>query len=580
MGMIDAIKSFLTLEPMQERQIDSFVDHPGLTEQLMAVQGLTPRPWRVAGVREALGVPAILRAVTLISNTTGALSLEAYRKDGTKLDNNSRPRIIVRPNPFTTPRDFYRDTAWSMASRGEAWWWVAKRDTDGTALSLLPVNPAEVAVTENERDLRYPIIEWRGRRMPNEDMRQITLAKEPGTLRGVGPLQLCGAAVSVAVEAQEWAANFFASGGYPSVVLKSEVDLTEAESAALKAQWANTPPNMPRVTTPNYSIEEFGANPQGAQMLQARDFQVGDVARMFGIPSSMLDYSPPGSSLTYQNLEMEFDKFVRACLWPNYLEAIEQAISDLLTRSTVARFNIDALLRADIKTRYEVYASGVGSGVLTPEEARTMEGLAPGDVENAPVPFAQPQAVPGRLPIQERTAQFRCDGKTLKKRMGTASLETCNRLLAESETFVGTCPRCKKNYAPPESEELRLQRRMVEAMERPQEPTHVTVNVPPTVNHFHPAEQPPPVVNVAPSSANVDVSVSPTPIEVRNEVSVEPTPVEVRNEVTVEPTPVEVRNNVRPTPVTVNLPKQRTTKTIVRDQSNQIVKIVEESTDG
>ena len=127
MGMLDAVKKFLTLEPMQERSIDSFVDHPGLTEQLMAVQGLTPRPWRVAGLQEALGVPAIFRAASLIANTTGALSMEAFRKDGTKLDNNARPRVIVRPNPFTTPRDFYRDTAWAMATRGEAWWWVAKR---------------------------------------------------------------------------------------------------------------------------------------------------------------------------------------------------------------------------------------------------------------------------------------------------------------------------------------------------------------------------------------------------------------------------------------------------------------------
>ena len=419
MGMLDAVKKFLTLEPLQERSIDSFVDHPGLTEQLMAIQGLTPRPWRVAGLQEALGVPAIFRAATLIANTTGALSMEAFRKDGTKLDNNSRPRVIVRPNPFTTPRDFYRDTAWAMATRGEAWWWVAKRDVDGTALSLLPVNPAEVAVTVNERDLRYPIIEWKGRRMPLEDMRQLTLVREPGGLRGLGPLQLCGAAISVAVEAQEWAANFFAAGGYPSVVLKSEVDLTSDESEALKAQWVATPPNMPRVTTPNYSIEEFGANPQGAQMLQARDYQVGDVARMFGIPSSLLDHQTAGSSLTYQNLEGEFGKFIRACLWPNYLEAIEQAMSDLLTRSTVARFNIEGLLRADIKTRYEVYASGVASGVITTEEAREMEGLSPGDVERAPVPFSAPRPSPAASP--SRAARSRCAATARRSRSAWAS---------------------------------------------------------------------------------------------------------------------------------------------------------------
>lgn len=542
MGMIDAMKKFLTLEPMQERTIvDPFTPAPDLDAQIAAlwVRQARSRPWRVASITDAIGVPAVYRAVTLIANTTGALSLEAYRRDGTKLDNNARPRIIVRPNPFSTPRDFFRDTSYSMATRGEAWWWVAKRDADGSAMSLLPVAPAEVSVTEDERDLRYPRIEWRGKKMRNEDMVQITLAKEPGGLRGIGPLQMCGAAISVAVESQEWAANFFASGGYPSVVLKSEVDMTDAEAAALRAQWAETPPNMPRVTTPNYSIEEFGANPQGAQMLQARDYQVGDVARMFGIPASLLDHQSPGSSLTYQNLEGEFGKFVRACLWPNYLEAIEQAISDLLTRSTVARFNVDALLRSDVKTRYEVYASGVASGVLTTEEAREIEGLAPGDVENAPVPFAPPQAIPASLPI-ERSAEVRCPS---------------GHLLAELATppYRFTCPKCKKvasadgviltrsddnglrelaaavgvlatreapapiinNYttveSPPpaqaEGEEVKLFRRAVVAMERPAEPPNVTVNVPPAENHVHVEQPAPAVVNVAPAAVNVERTV-------------------------------------------------------------------------
>lgn len=499
MSLWESLKRFLALEPMQERAIDSFVDYPDLTTQLMAVQGLTPRPWRVASLKEALGVPAVFRAVTLIANTTGALSLEAFR-NGARLSDTDRPRLIVRPDPFTTPRDFYRDTAYNMATRGEAWWWVAKRDSNGDALSLLTVNPAEVTVTANERDLRYPLIEWRGVKMRNEDMRQLTLLREAGDLRGMGPLQVCGAAISVTVEAQEWAANFFASGGYPSILLKSQVDLTEEEANALKAQWIETYSNMPKVTTPSVDVAEIGANPQGAQMLQARDYQTGDIARMFGIPASLLDHTTPGSSLTYQNLEGEFGKFVRACLWPNYLEPIEQAMSDLLTRSTVARFNLDALLRADSKTRYEVYKLGVESGVLAIDEARVQEGLDPGDVERATVPFAPPQAIPDRLPIQTRSGEVRCDGtRVLRHR-----IVACGKLLAEAGPFVGTCPRCKKVYAAPPpavSEELLLTRQMAAAViamaQREQPVPNITVQAPPpaVVNVTVP-EQAAPVVNV------------------------------------------------------------------------------------
>jgi phage portal protein BeeE len=38
------------------------------------------------------------------------------------------------------------------------------------------------------------------------------------------------------------------------------------------------------------------------------------------------------------------------------------------------RFNLDELIKGDIKTRYEVYAQGVQWGILKPTEPREQEG--------------------------------------------------------------------------------------------------------------------------------------------------------------------------------------------------------------
>lgn len=448
MALWDRIAHFLALENLQDAPLTRAEPTEDFDTQLARLQGALARPWRLASIPEALGVPAIYRAVTLISTTVGALSLESYR-DGVKLD--ARPRLIVRPNPFSTPREFFRETAYSMATRGEAWWWIAARDADGVPLSLYPMPANEVTVSDNDRDPLRPQIEWRGRKMRNEDVRQIVLSRPLGALRGEGPLQSCGAAVSVAVEAQEWAANFFAEGGIPSVIIQAAgaLDPTRdadgySEAELMKKQWAETPSNVPRVIDEGIKdVKDFGFDPSRAQLVESRKFTNGEAAVMFGIPGSLIDHFDSGSSLTYQNVSQEYDKFVRACLWPGYLEPIEQTISDLLTRSTVARFNVDGLLRADIKTRYEVYESGVTkSGVLTLEEARRMEGLAPGDVERAPVPFSTPDATPTQLPIQGRTAAVRCDGRRMRGQI----LVPCNKLLAESAPFTGRCPRCGKEH--------------------------------------------------------------------------------------------------------------------------------------
>lgn len=407
----------------------------------------TGTPWRLPSVREALGVPAILRAVTLIANSAGVLQLETYR-NGVRM--SERPRVAVRPNPLSTPRAFFRDTAFHMAARGEAWWWVPVRDGDGKALSLYPVPPWEVTVEENKNDRRYPIIRWRDRIMANEDMRQLTLMPDPDNpMRGAGPLQMCGAAVSVAVESQEFAANFYAEGGWPSVYLKSDYDFDdEDEPTKIKAKWVATPPNTPHVLSPGLTPGTLPINESASQGLQGRDFQTGEAARMFGIPGTLLDHAASGSSLTYQNVGDEFDKFVRSCLWPNYLEAIEQEMSDQLSRSTVAMFNLDALLRPDPKTRMEIHQIAIPLGIYDAAYARAQEGIDPGSLETSPVPESPPASLPG--PIQIRAAapvveagEVRCDGlRTMKGR-----LVKCGKLLAEVGPFVGSCPRCKKVHA-------------------------------------------------------------------------------------------------------------------------------------
>lgn len=423
MGIRDSVTRLLSIEPMHERSV-LFESHAiPLEEQVLALRRKrlrTHRTWRVPSITEALGVPAVYGAVNMIGNVTGSMSMKAFRRE-VELSPDQRPSIIVRPDPNTIPREFYRGTAYNMASRGEAWWWISKRDTDGSALSLFNVAPIEVLVTENDDDPRYPIIEWRGRRMRNEDMRQLVWSREPGDLRGSGPLQICGAAVSVAVESQEWAANFYTTG-YPDLWIKAAGPLGGgddgedpdglSEAQRLKSEWTSRTPNTPAVTGDDIEdIKQFDVNQQGAQMLQARVHQNVDVATMYNMDAALLNAATQGGgSLRYQNLHTEFEKFLRMCLQPNVLETIEQTMSDLLTRSIVSRFNTDALTLADIKTRYDVYGIGIDKGIIDAEEARRFEGLEPGDVENAAVPFAPPRALPTAAALQVRSAptDLRC----------------------------------------------------------------------------------------------------------------------------------------------------------------------------
>lgn len=373
---------------LQTRSIDSFTDYPGLTEQLLAIQGLRTDGSYPPSIREALAVPAVFRAVSMISNLIGSLSMQAWR-NGQLLTPQQTPRLVTRPGVFSTTRDFIRDTAYSLATRGEYIWWIVSRNDEGLADGLLLLPPQEVMV--EWIDEKRPLVRkyrWRDKDIDTDDIEHGFFLRDVGGLRGFGPLQMCGAALAVAVEATEWAERFFSRGGVPSTVLMTGANLSQDDSDRLVARWLERQGNEVRVASGGLEPKPFMVDPEQAQLLGSRQQSAVDVATAFGMDADLLNAAVSGSSLTYQNVGQRFDNFIRSTLAPNYLEPIEHGISERLTRTTVARFDLTGLLRADVKTQAEVFSTLVTAG-LDAERAGTIAGLD-SLVDTEPIPAPEP----------------------------------------------------------------------------------------------------------------------------------------------------------------------------------------------
>jgi phage portal protein BeeE len=459
MSMIRSLRDFVTPKPAKAWGAEFVRAQKTLSSPFDDLR-LRPRPtaWRRVSVRTALGVPAIQRAVALISSTTAMLSVQAYR-NGVVMDDP--PRLVVRPDPYETPGAFYGMSAANMAKYGEIVWWIASTDTDGMASALVNVPLNELQVQDNPSNRLLPSYTWgtkTGTRYsganPNGRFVHVKYPiGEPFALRGEGPLQLCGAANSVAVESQEWAANFYGESGGPAALIKKVGTLSpqkldpmtwlpmdpldpeyetrgRSEGDLIRDQIIGRANNTSMVIDDSIdSVEYKDVNQGGAQMLDARGFNNGDAAREFGIPGPLLEYQQPGGSLTYQNRTELKGALLETCLMPLYLEPIEQAMSDLLTRSTVARFNAKGFLRADIKTRFEVYNLAIPLGIYDAAYAQREEGIEPGDVEFAPVPFAAPGAIED--PITRLSVRCPACHKLVARSLGPGSSIDCPRCKAE-----------------------------------------------------------------------------------------------------------------------------------------------------
>lgn len=375
-------------EPLEQRTepaLDPDSYYPDIDTQLYARQRARAGTLPAATIREALGIPAIFRAVTLLSTVAATLQLREYLNGREMVPAST---VIRRPQREWTFRDFIRDVVFHGAGYGEAILIVTERDASGFPSNYVPVRPDRVKSDWDGIRHSWYTFDREGKRFDyrREDVRQITpFFRDPGDGRGRGPLQICGVATNVAVEAEHWASRFFV-GSIPSVFLESKVPLAGNDPQTIKDKWLTDPPNVPKV---GYGIQPhmLEINPETSQLPQIRMQSRGEAALMFGISGRLLEYMESGSSITYANVGDLATELVRLSLAPTYLEPIEAMFSDDRPRGTEVRFDVDGFQRADAKTRYDIHEKAIGLGIYDAEEAARKEGEGGTFTEVTPAPL-------------------------------------------------------------------------------------------------------------------------------------------------------------------------------------------------
>jgi HK97 family phage portal protein len=168
----------------------------------------------------------------------------------------------------------------------------------------------------------------------------------------------------------------------PAGVLRLDIDATEDQRQrqieGLKNEAKAHGILVVRGDTEYISI---GDKLDDAEFTAQRRLAAQEVARVFRIPSHFLNAGTGGDSLTYSTAESMSIDFVKYTLQP-WLRRIELAITndrDLTFAQTFVKFEIDSLLRADARTRAEVYHLALDplQGWLTRSEVRRLEDLPP-----------------------------------------------------------------------------------------------------------------------------------------------------------------------------------------------------------
>lgn len=319
---------------------------------------------------DALGLSSVYRAVGVRVTAIKQLSIDVERAG----EVIASPLFIRRPDIDTSWRVFAERTVVSLNLAGNAYWRI-RRDTAGAVQSLEVLNPHDVTIRTSETG-RIVGFSHQGYELKLPDIQHLSRIRVPGTPYGLGPIQAAALELRGALDLRDYSANWFRESGTPSGVLKSDAPLTAEAAKAAKTAWTESHGGKRGVAVLgsglNYSAVTL--TPADAQFLESRQFTITEIARLFGVPASLMLAAVEGNSMTYSNVEQDWLAFVRFGLTDDLLE-IEDALSELLPRGQRARFNIEALLRTDTTSRYAAHAAGISAGWLLPSEVRVIENL-------------------------------------------------------------------------------------------------------------------------------------------------------------------------------------------------------------
>lgn len=349
-------------------------------------------------VDTALGVPAVWAAVNFISGTIAGLPLHVYRKDAdggrSKVENDLSLILHDVINEDMSSFEWRKYSFEQVLTGGRAVTYI-ERNALGQIVNLYPLDPTKVRV-ERLIDGRK-IYRVNSRVYEASEVLDLPFMLKANMTDARGPIAQNKDAIGMAIAASRYGSKAFQSGGVPPAVLQGPFQSGAAANRASEDVAATTAKlareGRPIMALPlGHELKTIGFTPENMQLLELQRFSIEQIARIYSLPPVFLQDLTHG---TFSNTEQQDLHFVKHTV-KRWVEQFEQEMNlKFFGRGSdfYVEFNVDGLLRGDLKSRMEAYATSIQNGIRTPNEVRAienMEAMPNGDdllIQGATVPL-------------------------------------------------------------------------------------------------------------------------------------------------------------------------------------------------
>ena len=336
---------------------------------------------------KSLQLSVVYACVRLISNTIAMLPLSLHQevsegKSRMAYDNPLNNVLYRVANPEMTAYCFKQVMMASVLLWGNGYAEIM-RNNRNEVTSLHPLVPSqmEVSIKDNKRTYLY--------KKPDGTQIILDSAKVfhlPGMsfdgVKGYSPIQLMKNEIGLSIALQEFGSKYFANGTNLGGILQHPGKLSEKAGLNLKKDLQENFTGVTKaikvmVLEEGMTYNKIAIPAEDAQFIESRKFQLEEIARYFGVQLHMIQNLDRS---TNNNIEQQGIEFRTYAIMPWEVTWEQEIYRSLLTpveqkKKYYAKFNMNALMRGDYKTRMEGYRTGVQMGLYSLDEVRQLEDM-------------------------------------------------------------------------------------------------------------------------------------------------------------------------------------------------------------
>lgn len=376
---------------------------------LMTVYGSAEAPGAVINEYSVLSIPAFWSGVRFISETLGGMSKAVYQRVGNARQPVAHPQnklLSRRANRFNIPIVVFETWHSHAVVFGNGYLFIERDPVTAVPVGYHNLNP------QNVMPFRYDGQQWylvkngatdKDGKTVNAVIPAADIAHLPGLgfdgLCGYPIIQLMSEALELARNSQRFASRYLKNGTQLKGVIEIPGTATDDQISGVINRFSASSVNSNNtvnVLTGGAKLNNSTIPPEQSQLLQTRQFVVGDICRILRIPPHIV-YDL--GRATWANTELLGIDVVKYSLRP-WVEKAEQELSfKLLTEAEqdagmFIRYAVDSLMRGDTTTLSSTTLSLVNGGIITANEARANLDLPPSSD-----PTADKLRVPVNFPV-------------------------------------------------------------------------------------------------------------------------------------------------------------------------------------